>query len=112
MRRGLGAGCFELESGHAPCENRGVKKSVIIVMCVLMGWPLAVWAQTRRGDGREGRSPQGNDLAVGEMAPDFELPLLSSITNKASAKDGGPQAVKLSSHRGKQPVVLILSSYT
>jgi hypothetical protein len=40
-------------------------------------------------------------LAVGAVAPDFSLPLV---------KGGGE--VKLSSFRGKRPVVLIFASYT
>jgi hypothetical protein len=40
-------------------------------------------------------------LAVGDVAPDFALPLV---------KGGGE--VKLSSSQGKRPVVLIFASYT
>ena len=46
---------------------------------------------------REARAP-----AVGERAPDFELPLLGEPS----------QTVRLSDFRGKRPVALIFGSYT
>jgi hypothetical protein len=45
---------------------------------------------------RETKAP-----AVGDEAPDFDLPLLS-----------GPARVRLSSFRGTRPVALIFGSYT
>lgn len=41
------------------------------------------------------------DVHVGELAPDFALPLL-----------GASQTVRLSSHRGTQPVALVFGSFT
>ncbi len=74
------------------------------------------------------RRPQGKELKPGDMAPDFELVLLPEDAKEADAKDAalkkdapaakvrkapaGPEKVKLSSFRGKSPIVLILSSYT
>ena len=48
----------------------------------------------------EGR-PRNGDLKVGDAAPDFDLKRLD-----------GKGTVKLSSFKGKQPVVLIFGSYT
>ena len=47
------------------------------------------------------RWARAGDLDVGELAPDFTLPLRD--------RSG---AVTLSSHRGKKPVVLVFGSYT
>ena len=49
-----------------------------------------LWNRTRAGP-----------LAVGDVAPDFELPTLD-----------GSARVRLSSFRGKRPVVLVFGSYT
>jgi hypothetical protein len=49
-----------------------------------------LWNRTRAGT-----------LAVGDVAPDFELPTLDGATR-----------VRLSSFRGKRPVVLVFGSYT
>ena len=57
---------------------------------------------TRGGRGPLDRSRAGT-LKVGDPAPDFELKRLAS---------GEGEMVKLSSFRGKQPVVLIFGSYT
>lgn len=54
------------------------------------------------GDGTLQRAELGTHPIVGELAPDFELPLLSDTKTK----------VRLSSFRGKQPVGLIFGSYT
>ena len=59
-----------------------------------LAWGLlpgpAIWKWARNGT-----------LAVGDTAPDFELPL-----------HDGTGKVNLSSHRGQRPVVLIFGSYT
>ena len=44
---------------------------------------------------------RGGRLQVGEPAPDFELSMVD-----------GAGSVRLSSYRGKQPVVLVFGSYT
>ena len=52
-------------------------------------------------------------LKPGQMAPDFTLPRLALV--KEGEKTVGKvskETVKLSSFRGKKPVLLILSSYT
>jgi hypothetical protein len=49
-----------------------------------------LWNRTRAGT-----------LAVGDVAPDFELPTLD-----------GAARVRLSSFRGTRPVVLVFGSYT
>ena len=64
----------------------------------------AGWAATER------RQRGGPDLEAGMTAPDFELPRLKIAANgKATI---GPEMVRLSSFRGKRPVVVVLSSYT
>jgi peroxiredoxin len=45
--------------------------------------------------------PQEGKLAVGDLAPDFELTVR-----------GGEQKVRLSSFRGRRPVALVFGSYT
>lgn len=47
------------------------------------------------------RARAGNVPKVGEQAPDFELSTLD-----------GKRKIKLSSYRGKKPVVLVFGSYT
>ena len=86
------------------------------------------------GAGRRPRRPTGKELKAGDMAPDFELVLLpddeegdaekkdaaatktkpgaDDAREKAPERPAGPEKVRLSSFRGKSPVVLILSSYT
>ncbi|MHC5057800.1 MAG: hypothetical protein ACYTKD_24275 [Planctomycetota bacterium] len=88
-------------------------------------------AAPAEGRGRRSGRPQGKELKVGDMAPDFELVLLpedapdgdskkdAAAPRKKSGSAGArkdapakPEKVRLSSFRGKDPVVLILSSYT
>ena len=59
------------------------------------------------------KSPAGA-IAVGQPAPDFELAPLTVETGADSKPVGkiGESKVRLSSFRGKMPVVIILSSYT
>ena len=82
----------------------------------------------RRARGRPGRArnrPNRNPLKVGQMAPDFELVLVGASLAKTTTQPASrpasrpttapavvPVKVKLSSFRGKLPVVLIFSSYT
>ena len=58
-----------------------------------------IFAQGRRGSGPD-RREQGS-LKVGQKAPDFKLTLID-----------GKKSVKLSSFKGKKPVVLVFGSYT
>ena len=98
------------------------------VCMTLAGGASAEGAERRR------RTPPSKDLKVGEMAPDFELVLLpddeegdaekkdaaatktkpgaDDAREKAPERPAGPEKVRLSSFRGKSPVVLVLSSYT
>lgn len=57
-----------------------------------------------------GRVAQAGGPAVGDLAPDFDLPRLVPATNGAPA--GAGEKIRLSSFRAKRPVILILSSYT
>lgn len=53
-------------------------------------------------------------LEVGQLAPDFELPLLKEETNAAGEKVARitDEKVRLSSFRGKKVVCVFMSSYT
>lgn len=57
-----------------------------------------------------GRGAPSGGPAVGDLAPDFDLPRLVPATNGAPASVG--ETIRLSSFRTKRPVILILSSYT
>ena len=59
-----------------------------LVWGALPARPMWLWAR-------------GGSLAVGDMAPDFELP-----------RQGESSRVRLSSFRGARPVVLVFGSYT
>jgi len=67
----------------------------------------------RRGGNRGERGQRGERPApakipaIGEVAPDFDLPLVDK-----KDKDGKEVTVKLSSFAGKKPVALIFGSYT
>lgn len=50
-------------------------------------------------------------VAVGELAPDFELPRLDLVL-KGGTQSNDVVMVKLSSFRGKKPVALLFSSFT
>ena len=85
------------------------------------------WGGKRTGPGRSGddRRTEGT-LKVGDKAPDFELVQLDRSGKKKGVKskkdgDSGSKSkgdskkekkVKLSSFRGKKPVVLFFGSYT
>jgi len=54
-------------------------------------------------------------VKVGEMAPDFNLPLLTIDTNAAGkpiGKINDNNKIRLSDYFGKKPVCMIMSSYT
>jgi hypothetical protein len=51
----------------------------------------------------------GPAYAVGTMAPDFAVPEIQSLLHAA---EQSIHKVRLSAYRGKQPLVLICSSYT
>jgi hypothetical protein len=104
---------------------------------VLVAAGLAALACLAGAEGadRRARRPMGKEIKPGDMAPDFELVLLADDVETAeAAKDGpaapkaesahdgaarrrgeearGPERVRLSSFRGKSPVLLMFSSYT
>ena len=101
-------------------------------LTILVAAPDAAMAQGRRrrpsgpGRGPDDNSTQGS-LKAGQTAPDFQLFLVQdqkkaiakasssgkpgrAQTSSKKKKDGG--AIKLSSFRGKKPVVLLFGSYT
>jgi hypothetical protein len=47
------------------------------------------------------------DVAVGEVGPDFELPLLDPVTRAPTG-----ETVRLASFAGERPVALVFGSYT
>jgi len=73
---------------------------MLTVVSVMPGF-----AQGRRGGPGRGPldRPRQGSLELGDPAPDFELSRLGGKEN---------ETVKLSSFKGKQPVVLIFGSYT
>ena len=74
--------------------NRGL----VVVSAILLGMLTSLPSFAQRG--ARDRPREGN-LKVGDAAPDFDL-------KRLDAKG----TVKLSSFKGKQPVVLIFGSYT
>jgi len=75
---------------------------------------LALSAAAAAGE-RGGRAD--NSPRVGEAAPDFDLLLLKAFLDKTKDAKAEPKweeadRLKLSSFRGKRPVVFVLSSYT
>ena len=76
----------------------GMKQKLVTFLGALLAFGVCnpCLAQSRRGDFR-----QEGDLKVGGPAPDFNLKRLH-----------GDGKVKLSSFKGKKPVVLIFGSYT
>lgn len=76
-----------------------MKRLLVVSLTIVTGLLLAGGpVQGQRGP--EDRPREGN-LKVGDPAPDFTLKTLD-----------GKSEVKLSSHRGQRPVVLIFGSYT
>jgi hypothetical protein len=88
----------------------------IVSLFLLLMRPSDAQDSRDRG-GAYRRQPSPNTVRVGQPAPDFDLVRLDSVktegdnnTRPAPRKNG--DRVKLSSFRGKKPVVLIFSSYT
>jgi hypothetical protein len=65
---------------------------------------LALWAAAAGAASAQGRRPPDNAPKQGSAAPDFTLYRLDDPQQKSP--------VKLSSFKGKKPVVLIFGSYT
>jgi acetyl esterase/lipase len=57
------------------------------------------------------KAQTSGNVAVGELAPDFELPRLDLVL-KDGTQSNDVVMVKLSSFRGKKPVALLFSSFT
>lgn len=91
---------------RSPCMRLLAASCLAVLMALLAVAPA--WPQEGRRGGRGGGG-RGQDrvpaLAVGDAAPDFDLPRL--IDGKADPA----QRVRLSALRGK-PVALIFGSYT
>lgn len=68
-----------------------MKHSLLVTLMMLFGATTLASAQR----------PRDSNLQIGDLAPDFQLFDLD-----------GKNAVKLSSFKGKQPVVLVFGSYT
>jgi hypothetical protein len=108
----------------APGEGalrRWRRSGILSLLFVGLISPLVVVGSSRAGDqtrrGADQRRPSQNTLTVGQMAPDFDLPKLESVApnserGNAKRSEKGADRIKLSSFRGKKPVVLIFSSYT
>lgn len=86
--------------------------SLCLTLC--LGALLVAGTAHARGSRWADTSPK-----VGAAAPDFELSRLKDLlaektpaAKTAAAKGKKPEKVKLSSFRGKKPVVLIFGSYT
>jgi hypothetical protein len=75
-----------------------MNRDIAIVVAILVGMLLSVAALGQRGSSDR---PQEGNLKVGDPAPDFDLKRLDE-----------KGTVKLSSFKGKEPVVLIFGSYT
>ena len=82
-------GFFAFAMRQPPMQFAGVMSHVGPIPFLLFPFE-SMWKQARRGT-----------LQPGDAAPDFNLPLL-----------GGSEKARLSSFRGKAPVVLIFGSYT
>ena len=83
---------------------------VLSALALLASAVSAATAQQRAArPGRRGPGPR-----IGRPAPDFELPLLETTTNKAgeTVDRVTDEKVRLSSFRGRKVVCLFLSSYT
>ncbi len=92
---------------------RGDFLLVAVVCCLAVAVVLPVFSIEAAAQQRN--QPGGAKITVGEYPPDFELPYLTFD----KGADGKPVGVisakntfKLSDHRGKKPVCMIMSSYT
>ena len=91
---------------------------LMAAVVVLTSWALATDnpAPLQQRQPRAGQQAAASSLIkVGQLAPDFELPILTFDTDAAGKPIGrisGANVIKLSSYFGKKPVCLIMSSYT
>jgi hypothetical protein len=78
----------------------------LIVLCFVLFLAQVIEAGDAGDRGRPFRQrPSAGTITVGQQAPDFDLVRFESAGT-------GRERVRLSSFRGKKPVVLIFSSYT
>ena len=84
----------------------------LLGMALIFAATTASGQRGRNGGGRRSQRPPA--LKEGDLAPDFELPILKASTN-AEGKEINiitDEKIKLSSFRGKKLVCLFFSSYT
>lgn len=90
----------------------GMSRSIaLVLLAVSLGSALSAPAQGRRGRRRR----DNPNMKVGKVAPDFELPRLDLFLKAIETKQPMPKTVekvKLSSFKGKRPVLLMFGSYT
>lgn len=98
-----------------------VVRSLAWLACAALAVPSLVPAAERQepkrgpdGEQPQYRRPNAKTLTPGQEAPDFQLPRLIIETGKdgKSVAKATAETLRLSSFRGKRPVVLIFSSYT
>jgi hypothetical protein len=116
-----------------------MKKLIFILICVSAFILFTVSAEAQARQKRNKRDMKDKSPKIGDMAPDFELHLMKFPDEKDEKKDTAdpkaekpapkavekkdtpdkkdekkkePEKVKLSSFRGKKPVVLLFGSYT
>jgi hypothetical protein len=96
----------------AATKELAMKLRLLLLVLMLAGVSILMAQERPRPPVNRGPQERGT-LAVGQVAPDFELPRLTLVKegNKTVGKVG-PETVKLSSFQGKRPVLLVLSSYT
>jgi hypothetical protein len=87
----------------------------ITALCctLVLAWSLTAGAQSRGMEQRRG--PGESRIKVGEVPPDFELPMLKFGTDREGRPVGiinEKETIRLSSFFGKRPVCMIMSSYT
>lgn len=90
------------------------------LLAPLLAFALLAGEGTARAGSRRKRRPD-NSPKVGDTAPDFDLVRLDAFLAKTKGKTPAQidalkweakDRIKLSSFRGKRPVVLVLTSYT
>jgi len=91
--------------------NRMTRLSSI---ALLLGATILIAATQADAQRRPTRRPSGPQLKVGQDAPEIELSPLTFAKNDKGEMVGtiGTEKVKLSTYKGKAPVVVFSSSYT
>ena len=73
---------------------------------------VCAWSVVAHGAPEARRRAAPSEPRQGELAPDFTLPRLDPFLSTDPAAPATLDTVRLSSFKGKRPVVLIFSSYT